>query len=108
MSRSPLLTGTPAARSGPASGNSSHLVTQREIDSYVLTRKDVPGDKISTMAGRTTDGTEMPVTLSTGNLPRISPKGCQHVYENAQHGMPTASTPSPMTSSAAVTTSRWH
>jgi hypothetical protein len=86
VSRSPLLTGTPAARSGSATGNSSHLVTQQEIDSYVLTQKDVPGDKISTTAGRTTDGTEMPVTLFTGNLPRISPKGCQHVYENAQQG----------------------
>jgi hypothetical protein len=82
----PLPTGTPAARSGSASGNSSHLVNQREIDSYVLTQKDVPGDEISTMAGRTTDGTEMPVTLFAGNLPHISPASCQHVYENAQQG----------------------
>lgn len=82
----PSLTGTPAARSGSAGGSSSHLVTQQEIDSYVLTQKDVPGEKISTMAGRATDGEEVPVALLTGNLPRISPKGCQHVYENAQRG----------------------
>ncbi|MEU6071494.1 hypothetical protein ABZ864_45460 [Streptomyces sp. NPDC047082] len=79
-----LPTGTPAARSGPESRNSSRLVNQREIDSYVLGLKDVPGSEIATNAGRTTAGTEMPVRLFTGNLPRISPSSCQHVYENSQ------------------------
>ncbi|MFJ9560106.1 hypothetical protein ACIRQQ_08700 [Streptomyces fuscichromogenes] len=79
-------TGAAAARSGSASASSSHLVTQQEIDSYVLTQKDVPGHEISTMAGRTTDGKERPPVLLSGNLPRVSPKSCQHVYENAQQG----------------------
>lgn len=78
----PLPTGTPAARSGSPSRNRSHLVNQHEIDSYVLTPKDVPGDNLSTLAGRTTAGTEWPVTLFADNLPRISPAACQHVYEN--------------------------
>ena len=89
----PVVSGTsgrPAAAGSSSAGakgaSSSHLVTQQEIDSYALTQTDVPGDTIATMAGRTTLGTEMPPALSTGNLPRISPKGCQHVYENAQHG----------------------
>ena len=79
-----LPTGTPAARSGSLSKNRSRLVNQHEIDSYVLTPKDVPGDDISTLAGRTTAGTEWPVTLFADDLPRISPAACQHVYENMQ------------------------
>ncbi|MBM9507869.1 hypothetical protein [Actinacidiphila acididurans] len=60
-------------------------MSQREIDSYVLTPKDVPGDDISTTAGRTSTGTEMPVSLMVGSrLPRVSPAGCQLVYENSQ------------------------
>lgn len=80
-----IPSGTPAARSGPPSRNRDRLVSQREIDSYVLMPKDVPGHDISTTAGRTTTGTEMPVRLMVGSgLPRVSPAGCQHVYENSQ------------------------
>ena len=82
----PLPVGTPAARGGTGSRNGSRLVNQREIDSYVLGPKDVPGYTIETFAGRTTVGTEMPVALITGNLPRVSPAACQHLYENAEKG----------------------
>ncbi|MFJ9350989.1 hypothetical protein [Streptomyces sp. NPDC101237] len=59
-------------------------MTQRELDSYVFRPKEVPGDEIATMAGRTTNGKEMPPRLTAGNLPRISPESCQHIYENTE------------------------
>ncbi|WP_435132847.1 hypothetical protein [Actinacidiphila sp. bgisy144] len=80
--RASSTAGSSVAPSSTAAKGSPAQVGQRDIDSYVLSRKEVPGYSITAMQGRTPEGDEEPVSLSKGTVFRISPFACQPFFAN--------------------------